>query len=236
VKALAALAIATVACAPAATFPPPAPLMVTTAGTPEVFGRGILAAHPAALLVALSAPAYVTVVRVWPHEGAELVYPVGADQWSRYGYTPRGPGPQRMKAGEHRILVPVPSPYRIANRFRATPAPFRAQAPGRPVEPCVLRPVASSGQRPTQIYCYYLQGRDPLQAPQSPRHWAPPSLDAHYLILIAADAAFDIEQVRAQIEELDLERVSGETAAQVVPQVLAGERRGGHWAAWIVRP
>lgn len=233
-KAVVALVIVAAACAPAPTFPAPEPLMVTTAGTPEVFGRGILAAHPAALLVALSAPAYVTVVRVWPHEGAELVYPVGVREWSLYGYRPRGPGAQRLKAGEHRLLVPVPSPYRIANRFRATPAPFRAQAPGRPVEPCVLRPVASSGQRPTQIYCYYLQSRDPLQAPQSPRHWAPPSLDAHYLVLIAADAPFDIAQVRAQIEELDLVRVSGETATQVVPQVLVGERR--HWAAWIVRP
>jgi hypothetical protein len=233
-RALAALAIVTVACAPGQSFPPPEPLMVTTAGTPEAFGRGILAAHPAALLVALSAPAYVTVVRVWPHEGAELVYPVGADQWSRYGYSPRGPGPQRLKAGEHRILVPVPSPYRIANRFRATPAPSPVRAPGMPVEPCVLRPAETARPRPSQIYCYYLSSRDPLQRPQSPRHWAPPSLDAHYLVLIAADAPFDIEQVRAQIEELDLERVSGETAAQVVPQVLVGERR--HWAAWIVRP
>lgn len=234
-KTLVALATVVVACAPAPSFPPPEPLMVTTAGTPETFGRGIVAAHPAALLVALSAPAYVTVVRVWPHEGAELVYPIGVREWSLYGYRPRGPGAQRLKAGEHRLLVPVPSPYRIANRLGTTPV-FRGWAPGSPVAPCVLRPVASSGPRPSKICCYYTGSRDGLQPAQSARHWAPPSLDAHYLVLIAADAPFDIDTVRAQIEEMDLVRVSGETAAQVVPLVLAGERRGGHWGAWIVRP
>ena len=42
----------------------PEPLDVQVAGTPERFGRGILAAHPGALLLGVSAPAHVIVVRV----------------------------------------------------------------------------------------------------------------------------------------------------------------------------
>lgn len=211
----------------------PEPLAVQVAGTPEQFGRGILAAHPGALLFALSAPANVIVVRVWPREGSELVYPVDLREWRAYGQDPREFATQRLGRGQHHLVLPVPSAYAVSEHFRSTPEPYRTPQRGFPRETCVLRPVAIAGPPPSRIYCNYLRIPDPIDPP-SLSQWGPRPLDAHYLVVLAADTAFDLEWVRERIEEIDIAPVSGEVGAHVMAERLAGERP--HWAAWIVRP
>src|SRR5213594_1510971 len=68
------VALTALACAgrPSPTTAPPPQ---STAGSPTAFGTGIVFARPYQVRVLLTAPAYLTLVRVWPDSVAELVFP-----------------------------------------------------------------------------------------------------------------------------------------------------------------
>ena len=78
------VALTALACAgrPSPTTAPPPQ---STAGSPTAFGSGIAFARPYQVRVLLTAPAYLTLVRVWSGDEVELVYgPVerGPGSWS----------------------------------------------------------------------------------------------------------------------------------------------------------
>src|SRR5213592_3392390 len=55
--------------------PTTAVLPQTTVGSPDAFGTGFVLASPYQVRVVLTAPAYLTLVRVWSGTEAEVVFP-----------------------------------------------------------------------------------------------------------------------------------------------------------------
>jgi hypothetical protein len=227
---LVAVAAAT-ACGRRQDVPPVSPVYMRTSGAATAFGRGILAVHPGALIVSLARPAHVIVVRVWPRDTVELVYPSGLRDWRAYGQEPREFGTQRVGRGEWHIVLPVPSVYAVSSRFGKTPGPYRTPRRGFPQGACMLQPTMAPGPPPERVFCQYLGLIDPLDPPDA-EHWMPRPLDPHFLVLIAADAAFDLDAVRAQLAVFDILSVRKEAAPDVVLESLLGGRAA--WGAWVV--
>lgn len=207
------------------------PVYVRTAGDPEAFGRGILAVHPGALIVSLERPANVIIVRVWPRDTVELVYPAGWRAWRAYGQEPREFGSQRVNRGEWHIVLPVAAVYAVSAGFRGSPAPYRMPRRGFPQKACRLQPTMVPGPPPERMYCQYLGIIDPLDPPD-PETWAPRPLDPYFLVAIATDSAFDLDAVRDQLAVFDIVSVRKEAAPDVVLESLLGRRTS--WAAWVV--
>lgn len=206
--------------------PAPAPPAQASLGDAARFGTGIVAASPEAVTLALSAPAFAAVVRVFPGRRAEL---------ASAGSTILPPGSRRIRLPleRTRVWVATPAGYQLWRNPDADRACVMQRVAGleRPQDP--QSPPAQAPR--TELLCVRRADIRPEVVP-TPGHWElsePGPLGEHYLVVVAAAAPFDETQLATLLGELDISLVSGAAAAAVIPAYLVGEG-GGAWGAWVV--
>ena len=210
--------------------PVPAPMRQTSLGMPDAFGSGIVAVTTRTVTVALTAPAHVAVVRVFPGDSAVLAYPAERAA-ARAVQEPLQPGARRLELTIKRTRDPMPDLLARRrqdsgdeNACRMRRAMYEATRPRDTLNPRPPRPFWEPCYSPPQHLDQQPAERWVLGAPISP--------GAHYLVVIATDANLDPMTVTERLSELDISLASGDAAARIVPEYLVGE--GARWAAWVV--
>jgi len=216
-----------------------APLPQTSLGAVDAFGPGVVAVSrdADAVLVDLTTPAYLMVVRVFPGEYAEVAYPTAAPGIRFRVAT------ARFASGTHRVAVYVEqtqvwtgSPVEGHWALGSQPPPVIApRATGRRFRNCADTDEWAYRVGPLRSVPV-LRVRQPCtQSSWQSGRWVrsvPVQVGEHYLVVIAAEAAFDLAAVMTQLDDLDVSLASGDATARAVPAYLMGE--GGRWGAWIV--
>src|SRR5438477_4275734 len=183
----------------------------STMGDPAEFGTGFVAAHPYQVRVRLTASAYLTLVRVWSGDEADVVY----------GPVERGPGSWSIR------VPPAPAP------------PLRSP-PRRDSGPVIGYQWTYSGNIGShsdcvaggQGWCLVPVRAGELRLP--PDRNPPLHGGEHTLVLLATEHPIDVSQARAMLHELlGAQGATASAVAEVIPGLFAADQ-GGRWGAWIV--
>ncbi len=231
--------------------PPPklVPLEAAGVGAVEIYGPGLVGTDDsgAAVSFALTTSASVVLVRVWPGQRLEQLYPLRSKD-STY-----------FQTGWH--TVHVPAPVNLAAVLAARRGPAAASLPGpaqAQVDQCVWqeirrrqpapapRTVSDSSRRarpapaPLQVprdyaaieaQCYRAATRP--AAPQPARQegageWLPD----HYLVLVASDHVQDARHLTMRLGAVNIAESSLASVLQVLPGFLAGAD-AKTWAGYV---
>jgi hypothetical protein len=207
------------------------PLQNVTSGASETFGPGLVgtADSGTAVTFALSLPASVVLVRLWPGLGLEQLYPANAGDTTSFS------------GGVHTVRI------RSAALWSPDSLPRRGSS--------ALDPLAV--ERLATDLCFYLaqerarrgaagrtrgsaavdesgcrnaaERRDLTSSAQASRtHMAP----AHYLILVASDHAQDARHLRMRLGGLDFSQSTPQSVLDVLPGFLAGAD-ATIWAGYV---
>ncbi len=197
--------------------PTTAVLPQTTVGSPDGFGTGFVLARPYQVRVVLTAPAYLTLVRVWSGTEAEVVFPTAGAR-----------GPAHLGPGSWSLPVPAAR----STQARATPnrdtGPVVGYGRGYAFNWYRLGCLGAA-QRP----CLVAVRAGELRLPPPPM--LPPRVGPHVFVLIASEQPIDPREATAQLgAHPDAGDATALEVAQVIPGLLAADRHGG-WGAWIVQ-
>ncbi len=234
--------------------PSPAPLIPLEAagvGAVEIYGPGLVGTDDsgAAISFALTASASVVLVRVWPGQRLEQLYPLRSKD-STY-----------FQTGWHTVHVPAPVNLAPVLAARRTPAaaPLPAVAQSQ-VDQCVWqeirrrqpapapRTVSDSSRRarpapaptPLQIppdyaaieaLCQRAVAR-PDAARLSSRDTSAAPLPDHYLVLVASDHAQDARHLTMRLGAVNIAESNLASVLQVLPGFLAGAD-ATTWAGYV---
>jgi len=211
--------------------PPLAPLETVTVGAVETFGPGLVGTADSGTTVtfALTAPASVVLVRVWPGSGLEQLYPVASRDSTRF------------QRGWHSVHIAP------AVRWSPDSTPEGGPRAGNlsteqeaEIARCIQQAITSQrrgaarGSRPNmetiEGACMEGARRYSTSHPQPPRRQAAPP--AYYLVLVASDNAQDARHLAMRLGGVDITQSSAMSVLQVLPGFLAGAD-ATVWAGYV---
>ncbi len=197
--------------------PTTAVLPQTTVGSPDAFGTGFVLARPYQVRVVLTAPAYLTLVRVWSGTEAEVVFPTAGAR-----------GPAHLGPGSWSLPVPAAR----STQVRATPSrdagPVVGYRWGYALNGFRLGCVGTA-QRP----CLVAVRAGEVRLPPAP--FLPPRVGPHVFVLIASEQPIDPREATARLGvHPDVGSATAIEVAQAIPGMLAADQHAG-WGAWIVQ-
>lgn len=232
--------------------PPPVPLVPLEAagvGAVEIYGPGLVGTDDsgAAISFALTASASVVLVRVWPGQRLEQLYPLRSKD-STY-----------FQSGWHTVHVPAPvslAPLFAARRTpAAAPLPAASQAQ---VDQCVwqeirrrqpapaprtvsdttrrARPAPAPLQIPPDYAAIEALCQRAVARPDAPRlssrDTGVAALPDHYLVLVASDHTQDARHLMMRLGAVNIAESNLAAVLQVLPGFLAGAD-AKTWAGYV---
>lgn len=190
-----------------------------TAGEPERMGAAITLARPGAIVLDVSAPAYVAIARFGAIEVGELVYPLDGRDWRDYGYPARGAPLAPLEPGRHRLDIPLPW-LRVDTPVPTLGAEALASAAH---DPCRFRKNAWACVS-WEDWQWQQQHGSAVFYTMLP---APDSLAEHHLVVLVSSTPWDVSHLRARLDDLhEARRITPAGAAQAAPFYLTTQHAG----------
>lgn len=210
---------------------PLAPLETTTVGAVEAFGPGLVGTTDSGTTVtlALTAPASVVLVRVWPGSHIEQLYPL------------RSKDSTSFQRGWHEVHIAPPlrwSPDSTA--LGGPPAGGLSTVEESDIQRCVQQQVASRRQRAArgrmpnvdaiENECRQATTRHATSAPRAGQRQA--AAPAYYLVLVVSDNVQDARHLAMRLGGMDITQAKPMSVLQELPGFLAGAD-ATVWAGYV---
>jgi hypothetical protein len=210
--------------------PPLAPLETVTVGAVETFGPGLVGTADSGTTVtfAVTAPASVVLVRVWPGSHIEQLYPL------------RSKDSTSFQRGWHEVHIAPPQRWSADSLAEATRAGGLSSVEQSQFTQCVQQQLtrqrrpAARGTKPDLValdeQCTWILARYPTQSPRPPQRQAAGL--AYYLVLVASDNAQDARHLTMRLAGLDITQSNTMSVLRALPGFLAGAD-ATVWAGYV---